>query len=531
MPQARNYAIYARKSDEREERQTQSIEDQVKLDRELAERLHLTVVAEFTEAKSAKEPFRISRTGKRVPMRNEFTRLMELIEKGRVDGIICWHPDRLSRNEVDAANITHAIRHSKLVDLQFVNYTFINSPEGIMMLQTALVQSQYYSSKLGTDVRRGMKSKAEKGWYPHRAPEGYMNSAEIVNYVECKKIIPDPERWDAIRRFWELMLSDKYSVPQALDILNNDWGYRTRPSKLIGGKSLSLSSAYDLLHNVFYTGHFISRGINHAGQHPLMVTTEEFVRVQEIVRRETRPRRSERDFAYRGLLRCKNCDCQVTGSLSRGRSRRGSWVYYHCSNAKRTCDRIAITEPILEAKIEGLLRQIHIDPDTEVFALRIIEKWQHSHLQTEASIKRDQTHTIEELKRQLSALLDLKLRAMISDQAFTEKQNALTMDISRLEEQMNSSDDGQSDTAQSATNSVRFLAHAQGRFLVGSNAEKREIARALGVSYTFDRGYVGIDLHPTLYAYRTFKPLENPSESIKKDDPSSCFRLGAHDRI
>ncbi len=72
-------------------------------------------------------------------------------------GIIAWHPDRLSRNEIDASTITYLVRTGVIHGLKFGSYNFDNSPEGIMMLQLALSQSQYFSSKLGKDVKRGLE--------------------------------------------------------------------------------------------------------------------------------------------------------------------------------------------------------------------------------------------------------------------------------------------------------------------------------------------------------------------------------------
>ena len=153
------YALYVRKSTEEDERQTQSIDDQIRLAREHFKRLGKEIAIVLQEARSAKEPGR-----------PEFGRLLALIDAGAVDGVVAWHPDRLSRNETDGAALTMRLRKRVLQDLEFVSYFFHNSPEGIMMLQIALSQSQYFSSKLSGDVRRGMDSKVRKGWSPHRVP-------------------------------------------------------------------------------------------------------------------------------------------------------------------------------------------------------------------------------------------------------------------------------------------------------------------------------------------------------------------------
>lgn len=161
--QAQRYLLYVRKSTEEDERQTQSIQSQIQQAQELAARTGRAIVLTLEESRSAKEQGR-----------PQFDQMLSLIDAGEIDGILGWHPDRLSRNEMDAAAITMRVRKGILKDLAFVSYFFHNSPEGIMMLQMALCQSQYMVSKLSKDVKRGIDDKLKKGWYPHRAPLGYL---------------------------------------------------------------------------------------------------------------------------------------------------------------------------------------------------------------------------------------------------------------------------------------------------------------------------------------------------------------------
>lgn len=77
------YFIYARKSTDDEDRQILSIEGQLVELREYAKRESLSVIKEFVEAKTAKEPGR--------PIFND---MLLQIERGAACGILAWHPDR-----------------------------------------------------------------------------------------------------------------------------------------------------------------------------------------------------------------------------------------------------------------------------------------------------------------------------------------------------------------------------------------------------------------------------------------------------
>src|SRR3989344_3433934 len=81
------YFLYARKSTD--------VEDQLAVLRAVAKEQELNIVEEFIEKQSAKMPGRLV-----------FNEMMELVEKGEAQGIICWKLDRLARNPVDSGRIS-----------------------------------------------------------------------------------------------------------------------------------------------------------------------------------------------------------------------------------------------------------------------------------------------------------------------------------------------------------------------------------------------------------------------------------------
>ena len=102
-----HYFLYARKSTDVEDKQVLSIDAQLFELRSLAKRDGLEIVAEFVEKKSAKKPGRLI-----------FTDMLQRIEKGEAQGIVCWKIDRLARNPVDGGQISWLLQQGVIRHIQ-----------------------------------------------------------------------------------------------------------------------------------------------------------------------------------------------------------------------------------------------------------------------------------------------------------------------------------------------------------------------------------------------------------------------------
>lgn len=87
------YVIYCRKSTDTEDRQVLSLDSQENELKEIAKKENLEYVI-LRESCSAKEPGR--------PV---FDKMLKMIISGKVDAILCWKIDRLTRNPVDGGQI------------------------------------------------------------------------------------------------------------------------------------------------------------------------------------------------------------------------------------------------------------------------------------------------------------------------------------------------------------------------------------------------------------------------------------------
>src|ERR1035437_3960170 len=221
------YFIYSRKSSEAEDRQILSIDSQVSELRRFANPKGFKVVEVLTEAKSAKAP------GSPI-----FNSMMQRLYRGEADGILCWKLDRLARNPVDGGAIIWAMKeHGVKIITPFQTYGQFE--DNVVMMYLEFGMAQKYVDDLAKNVKRGLRTKAESGWFPSCTPPGYINQ---VNDKGRNVIARDPKRFSLVRKCWDLMLTGNHTPAEIREIANTAWGFRTKRGNPLGRSTIYGSS-------------------------------------------------------------------------------------------------------------------------------------------------------------------------------------------------------------------------------------------------------------------------------------------------
>ncbi len=417
------YFTYCRKSSEDDGRQVLSIESQRQELKRFGEKEGLIIIEVIDEARSAKSPGR--------PV---FSQMLKRIERGEADGILAWHPDRLARNAVDGGQIIHLLDTGKLMNLRFPTYTFENSSQGKFMLAIMFGQSKYYVDSLSENVRRGNRTKRERGWLPGRAPIGYINTRSEAG----EKIIAlDPERFTLLQRLWELLLSGGYSVAQLHEFATHQLGLRTPKKKRVGGNPLSVSGLYRVFSNPFYAGQILFDRQWYPGRHEAMITVAQFEQAQVLLGRTSSVRPKVHAFAYTGLMRCGACQGAVTAEEKV--NRHGShYVYYHCTHKKRDiqCREKCIEEDQLERQIVAFLESIYLNRSEVDHVLAIIEEERKKDRHTCGTVKDAIERALEASLRNADNLTKMRYRELIADEEFIHQRSELSQEQAKLTQRL-----------------------------------------------------------------------------------------------
>ena len=468
------YFLYARKSSESEDRQVQSIDDQINRLKKLASDLNLDIKKTYTEAKSAKKPNN----------RPVFDEMIQRIENGDANGILCWQINRLSRNPIDSGKISWLLQQGILKSIQTIDRQYLPEDNVLLFSVESGVANQFILD-LSKNTKRGMISKLEKGWQTGVAPLGYLNDKEN------KIIIKDPERFNLIRKMWDLMLTGNHTPPKILDIANNEWGFRTRKFKRIGGNPLSRSGIYKIFTNLFYAGTIENGGVQYEGQHERMITLEEYDRVQMLLGRKGKPRPKRHEFAFTGSIRCGVCGCLYTAEtkkkLIKSTGEVKEYTYYHCTRrtTKIKCNqRKSIPVDDLELTIEKEIEKYTILPEFLEWALEGLNRKNDTEIEDRTKIYEMRHKTLVETQKELDELTRMRYRQLIDDETFIGEKNTLQKKITQLKEQLRETETRAERWLELTEKTFSFATYARKAFLMAKGKEglelKKEILLALG---------------------------------------------------
>ncbi len=345
------YCLYARKSTEQDEKQALSIESQVKEMLAIAEKEELEVIDIRRESHSAKD------SGQR-PV---FKEILEDIRRERFNGILVWHPDRLSRNAGDLGSMVDLMDQGLLTDIRTYGQTFTNTPAEKFLLMILCSQAKLENDNKSINVKRGLRARCEMGLRPGPAPTGYLNEKRIDKKGH---MLIDIERAPVIKQMFEKVANERWSGRKLYHWLKFELNFRTST----GNKNLTLGNIYVLLQNHFYYGNFEypkNSGNWYKGIHKPIITKELFDKVQNQIKGNVLKTRQEKEFAFTRIMKCGLCGSGITADEKYKKLKSGkvnTHIYYGCTKVRdKNCKCGYINENDLIKQLQKLVDEIDLD--------------------------------------------------------------------------------------------------------------------------------------------------------------------------
>jgi site-specific DNA recombinase len=289
-------------------------------------------------------------------------RLTADIEGGKVDVVVIYKLDRLTRSLMDFAEIANLFERKKVTFVAVTQPFNTSTSIGRLLLHILLSFAQFEREIISERTRDKMSAARRKGkWIGGRPPLGY-------DVVDAKLVVNEDEAAQ-IRAVFALYLQER-SLLRVAEILNErGWrmkSWTTRKGKVRPGSQWDKAGIQRVLISALYIGKIVYHNESYPGEHAAIIDVETFERVAAILASRTKgwafDVRNDHGFLLRGLIRCTACGSCMTSSST---NKRGTIYRYYCctSVARRGRDKCPVRSVPAEAierfvvgRIQGLGR-------------------------------------------------------------------------------------------------------------------------------------------------------------------------------
>ena len=293
-------------------------------------------------------------------------RLLEDIDAGKVDCVVVYKVDRLSRSLLDFARMIEVF-DAKGVDFVSTTQQFNTSQSlGRLVLNILLSFAQFEREMISERTRDKMEAARRRGKWTGGAP--------VLGYVvdrERRRLVVEPQEAEQVRVIFDMYLRLRSICAVAKKLRALGWRKKVHVKKdgsVRGGKPWDSGAVHRMLRNPTYLGKVMLKGETYEGEHDAIIDEATFHQVQDILASKAcgrGPRRQRNpEFLLGGLLQCR-CGSRMTTSSARGRGGK-DYRYYVCQarmrGGRKACDHPRMPAVELEAAIVERIRQVCTDP-------------------------------------------------------------------------------------------------------------------------------------------------------------------------
>jgi site-specific DNA recombinase len=287
-------------------------------------------------------------------------RLLDDVAADRVDAIITYKLDRVSRNLADFAALV-AMLDRRGIRLVSVTQSFdTKSAIGRLTLGILMSFSEFERSLVSERTRDAVVAARKKGrWTGGLVPLGYA--------LVAGKLVPEPVEAQRVKETFALYLQTGSLIDTAEEMNRRGWTTKATPTRdggTRGGVAWSKSSVHRVLSSPVYIARTVVDGEAFKAEHEAIVGLDVWQATQERLEanggEHTRAARYESGALLRGLLFCGHCGSAMSPSCARKGPR--VYRYYRCSRAlkqgRSACPSKHVSAPAIEAEVVARIAEM-----------------------------------------------------------------------------------------------------------------------------------------------------------------------------
>jgi DNA invertase Pin-like site-specific DNA recombinase len=262
-------------------------------------------------------------------------KLMEDIERGRIDIVVVYKIDRLSRSLMDFVKMVEVFERHKVTFVSITQSFNTTTSMGRLMLNILLSFAQFEREVISERIRDKFAASRKKGmWMGGCPPLGY----DVV----ARKLLVNPLEAPLVREIFESFTQSESCVAiirqlNAVGYTKKSW--TTQGGKHHIGKPLDKQYIDRILHNRVYLGEAVHKGKSYPGEHSAIIDMPLWEAAHKILAVSPQKRgninRARQPSLLRGLVYCSCCGSAMTPSSTSIRARGVSYRYYVCVKSLR----------------------------------------------------------------------------------------------------------------------------------------------------------------------------------------------------
>lgn len=429
--------------------------------------------------------------------RPELTKLLDDVEKGVIEKVICYDPDRLSRKLLNQLLITEKLEKHQ-VGLEFVKSDYKNDAEGQLYFQVRGAFSEFDKAKIKHNTMTGRYRKAKKGLVVKDAGMyGYDYDKEketyCINQQEAKVV---------------QMIFDYFTDPNTVfKGINGIALHLTElgiPTKK-GGKVWHRQVVRQILMNESYTGVYYQNRYDTVGDYvkrqagekfksgrirpkeewvkteiPQIISKEKYEYAQVLLKQARRRYAGyiRHHYLLSGLVRCGRCGQTMTGKKRKSHGK--DFYVYECRKNYAGAKNKGCGRMMSENKLNNFVWSQVVDILNNPTKIK-----QHTHVQKKSYIHEEIDHIKEQIQKKKNGRKRLLNLVSISEddemdieeikdkmKELREQENTLQLKLDELQQEV--ADDESKKATFALEEAVKYYMQVK-----GSNLDTKEKQRVL----------------------------------------------------
>jgi site-specific DNA recombinase len=294
-------------------------------------------------------------------------RMLRDIEAGKIDCVVTYKVDRLSRSLLDFTKLVEVFDRHGVTFISVTQSFNTTTSMGRLTLNMLLSFAQFEREVIGERIRDKVAASKQRGMYMGGTPPlGY----DVVN----KKLIVNASEAALVREIFRRFVTDGSTtrLAQALTAEGKTTkAWTTKDGKVRVGTPWHKGHIYKLLNNRLYLGQIEHKGNCYPGEHEAIVSQEAWDEAHAILNENYRARaartRAKVPGLLKGIIRCGHCDAAMGITYTKKQGTDTHYRYYLCVHAAKagysTCPVRTVAAGEIEASVIALVRKSLTTPE------------------------------------------------------------------------------------------------------------------------------------------------------------------------